>query len=103
MFEELRFSYETMVQLALLIIAIATIYIKLMIDLTKVRSLIQKNNDEMNLKIAEIVSDRQEKWIRYEARQKVNEECLKEIMEGVNNVRGNVEAIKTDISWLKKN
>ena len=43
------------------------------------------------------------KWENYDEAKNKQDACLDEIMRGINSLRGDVSAIKTNIEWLKKN
>lgn len=102
MFKEILYSYETVTTLVLLMVSITGLYWKMKIDLLSLKKDIDKDNKELDLKIAEIQCDRKERWAKYEEKQDKQDAYQTDILRGVNELKVDVKSIKTDIDWLKK-
>ena len=91
MFKETIFSYETVISIGSFILIASALYWKMRIDLKA-----------LDLKIIEIQCDRKERWAKYNEKQDKQDAYQSDILKGVNELKVNIKAIKTDIDWLKK-
>jgi len=90
MIGEIWFTYSDVINIVLFLSTVLGFYYKIRIGMK-----------ELDVKIAAIQADRKERWDAYEKKQYKQDECLENIMQGINLVSGDVKAIKTDIDWLK--
>ena len=89
--EDLNLSVNTTLIIISNVIILAGIYWKVRIDIIKI-----------NVKIADIVCDRKERWGKYEEEKDKQEAYSSEILKGMSEVKGDIKAIRESIKWLEK-
>jgi predicted nucleic acid-binding Zn-ribbon protein len=95
--EELNFTMSDVITISTMLLGLAGIYWKVKIDLKS-----------LDLKIAEIQCDRDERWKRHDEDRDKQDAYLDDIMRTVNGLRsdmgelkGDIKSIRTNIEWLK--
>lgn len=101
--KEVLFTYETIISLITIVVAVIGVYWKMRIDLAKLTILMDQNNNELRLKITEIICDREKKWNKYEEKQEKQDAYQSDILGGINDIRVKIAGMEKNIEWLKKN